>query len=109
MATRVTAGQAIDPQQGFRAALGQFAAELPRLRGRERMLLIRQLRRLATAQALHSAAEVVDGMADALLRDEGSALLGPWLAAIDEAAAYDSPDGDVASLLLATVGVRYAH
>lgn len=103
------ATQAIDPQQGFRAALGQFAAELPRLRGRDRMMLIQQLRHLALASELHSAAEVVDGMADAIIRDAGSAMLGPWLAAIDEAAAYGSVKGDAAKLLLATVGVRYAH
>ena len=104
------ATQAIDPQrEGFRAALGQFAAELPRLRGRDRMLLIRQLRRLALASQLHSAAEVVDGMADALVREEGSAMLGPWLAAIDQAAACGETSEGVGQLLLATVGVRYAH
>jgi hypothetical protein len=99
----------IDPQSGFRTALGQFAAELPRLKGPERVLLVNQLRRLALASDLHSAAEVVGGMADALAREEGSALLGPWLAAIDQAAAYGAGMREAAPLLLATVGVRYAH
>jgi hypothetical protein len=99
----------IDQQLGFRTALGQFAAELPRLKGQDRMLLVNQLRRLALASDLHSAAEVVDGMADAIVREEGSALLGPWLAAIDQAVACGTGRGDVASVLLATVGVRYAH
>ncbi|MDO6413278.1 hypothetical protein Q4F19_02685 [Sphingomonas sp. BIUV-7] len=99
----------IDQQLGFRAALGQFAAELPRLKGPDKMLLVNQLRRLAVANELHSAAEVVGGMADAIVREEGSALLGPWLAAIDQAAACGPDARDVAHLLLATVGVRYAH
>ncbi|QJU59638.1 hypothetical protein HL653_19450 [Sphingomonas sp. AP4-R1] len=99
----------IDQQSGFRTALGQFAAELPRLKGADRMLLVNQLRRLALASELHSAAEVVGGMADAIAREEGSALLGPWLAAIDQAASCTSETHDVAPLLLATVGVRYAH
>jgi hypothetical protein len=99
----------IDQQLGFRSALGQFAAELPRLKGRERMLLVNQLRRLAVASHLHSAAEVVGGMADAIAREEGSALLGPWLVAIDQAAAWGSTHHEAAHVLLATVGVRYAH
>ncbi len=99
----------IDQQSGFRDALGQFAAKLPRLKGAERVLLVNQLRRLALASELHSAAEVVGGMADAIAREEGSALLGPWLAAIDQAAAYGAGMHEVAPLLLATVGVRYAH
>jgi hypothetical protein len=97
----------IDQQMGFRTALGQFAAELPRLKGRDRMQLVNQLRRLALASELHSAAEVVGGMADAIAREDGSALLGPWLFAIDQAAACGT--SDVAPVLLATVGVRYAH
>ncbi|PZU07495.1 hypothetical protein [Sphingomonas sp.] len=99
----------IDQQQGFRNALGQFAAEVSRLKGLDRIQLVNQLRRLALASDLHSAVEVMDGMADALARDEGSALLGPWLAAIDQAAACAPGNRDVAPLLLATVGVRYAH
>jgi hypothetical protein len=99
----------IDPQSGFRTALGQFAAELPRLKGAERALLVNQLRRLALANELHSAAEVVGGMGDAIAREEGSALLGPWLAAIDQAASYGAGMHEVAPLLLATVGVRYSH
>jgi len=99
----------IDHHSGFRNALGQFAAELPRLKTPDRMRLVDQLRRLAVASGLHSAAEVVGGLADAMKRDEGSGLLGPWLFAIDQAVSCGPAYQDAAQLLIATVEVRYAH
>lgn len=94
--------------KSFNGALKTLAADLPRLSAGTAHARMSVLRRMALAEGLVPAAEVVDSFAAAFAADQAGTPVGCWMEAIGTAAACGQGDAGTARLVMATVGARLA-
>lgn len=90
------------------ARIDRLSQEFTRLTLSDLSIRIDALRSLAKAGGHHPASVLAGGLSDALARDGRAAIVRPYLDGMRDAMACDRQDKDIASLFLATIGVRLA-
>jgi hypothetical protein len=95
-------------QAGLERAIASLARDLPGLPTGEACARIAQLKRAAVLEGFLPTAELADGLARALRRQGRRAPIASWLDALAAAAGCGTADAGVSTLLMATVGVRFA-
>jgi hypothetical protein len=97
-----------EQQLGIERAVAALACDLPRIGMAEASARIARLRRQAVADGFLPTAMMADGLADALDRHGRAAPLQTWLDALATAAGFGKAGAELADVLLASVGVRFA-
>jgi hypothetical protein len=89
-------------------AIAALARDLPQLATKDACTRLAWLRRQAVLEGFIPTAILADGFASAITREGRATPIATWLDALSMAAGCGADNEDAGSLLLATVGVRFA-